>query len=161
MSERKTQNLPRPAIKANLFLLFVSPLSFFLFNNWIHTLEDLNLTMSHPPCSWTCSIFFSTGSGATVAFCQELLFRARLGSETWTRETSISTVDESLYFFRWFVSVSSESSLSFCLGLYHALSVLWFVICAQEAAARGIVGITSGNGCLIGVRRKLLFDQTC
>lgn len=48
MLERKTQNLPRPAIKANLFLLFVSPLSFFLFNNWIHTLEDLNLTMNTP-----------------------------------------------------------------------------------------------------------------
>lgn len=48
MLEWKTQHLLRPAMKANVFLLFVSPLS-FLFNTWNPALEDLDLTMSKPP----------------------------------------------------------------------------------------------------------------
>lgn len=49
MSEQKPQHLLRLAMKANIFLLFLSPLSTYLFNNWNPALGDLDLTMSKPP----------------------------------------------------------------------------------------------------------------
>lgn len=161
MLERKTQNLPRPAIKANLFLLLGSPLSSFLFNNWIHTLEDLNLTMSTPLVVEHVPFFFSTGSGATVAFCQDSVFRARLGSETWTRETSISTVDESLYFFvdlcRWaqnlacpFVWVCTTPSVSCDLLFLHRKLLLGESLESPQGMGVWLVHDTN-----------FFFDQTC
>lgn len=68
-------------MKANAILLYISSLSIFLFNNWNPPLGDLGLTMSMTPCSF--SFFLSRGSSATVAFSQELPYRARLTSETW------------------------------------------------------------------------------
>lgn len=134
-------------MKANLFLLFLSPLSIFLFNNWNPALEDLDLTMSKPPVVERVPSFLLAQVQVHL-----LLFANNYCSEPdqENQETPIPTLDESLYL----SLICVNEIIIFPVILFGFISrPQCFVICyfCTGSCCLGNRWNNLRDGCLIGV----------